>query len=264
MQLFGRDLDSETAIVAEIGANHEGDEDKAHDLIHKAADCGVDAVKFQTFVGRKFALPYDAFRRLAETADSCGVQFFSTPLDIPDAEALDPYIETWKVASAEVTHLPLLRFMAASRKPVVLSTGGSSLEQIVAALQVLAASEIVLLHSVPKYPTAPQDANLANMAWLYEKFGLPVGYSDHVVGLDAAKAAACMGAVLIEKHFTDDRNREFRDHKLSADPVEMKELVRFVRNLPIMQGAYERTALPEIEDIRSKRAWRSQSASSAS
>ena len=258
MILFNRDLLSEPAIVAEIGANHEGVEDKAHDLIHKAADCGVDAVKFQTFTGRKFHLPYDAFLRLAETADSCKVQFFSTPLDIPDAKALDPYVETWKVASAELAHWDLLGFMADTGKPVVLSTGGSSEAEISHALDLLTNVEVVLLHSVPKYPTLPQDADVAQMAWLYERFGLPVGYSDHTLGLDACKLALGMGAVLIEKHFTDDKNRDFRDHKLSADQIEMKELVRFARNVPVLQGKYERTPLPEIEDIRSKRSWGSQ------
>lgn len=262
VNLFGRDLEAETAVVAEIGANHEGDEDKAHELIHRAAECGVDAVKFQTFTARRFALPYDAFLRLGETADSCNVQFFSTPITVEDARAIDALVDVWKVASAELTHFDLLSFMADTQKPVILSTGGSSEDEIGHALDALLGTEVVLLHCVPRYPTKPEDANLAQMEWLFEKFGRQVGYSDHTMGLDACKLAVGMGAVLLEKHFTDDKAREFRDHHLSADPAEMKELVRFVRAVPVLQGEFERTPLQDIRDIRSKRPW-SQSASSA-
>ena len=251
-------------IVAEIGVNHEGNSGVAADLIREAAKCGVDAVKFQTFRtehyvstvqperrerARGFQLPYEAFRGLAKVAQECGVTFFSTPLHVEDVDFLDEIAPVFKVSSGDLTHLSLIRHIATKAKPIIISTGLGTREEIQAAIQAVLAvwpdaadkGGLVLLHCVAAYPTPAEEANLGNIAWLRETFGLPVGYSDHTLGIKACELAAACGAVVLEKHFTYRKeNQAFHDHALSADPEDMRELVAAVRQAEICLGGRDR------------------------
>ena len=208
-----------TWIIAEIGVNHEGDEECAADMIRLAADTSVDAVKFATFQIQNyistnqperrerishFELSRDTFRRLAEVAKSVGLTFFSTPLHPDDADFLD-----------EIEVRPSAR------------DDGS----------------VMFMHCVGAYPTDAKDLNLRNMMWLKDTFGFPVGLSDHTIGTKACELAVAMGAVAVEKHFTyRTENQEWHDHAVSADPKNMTKLVEKVRTAEVYLGHYARGA----------------------
>ncbi|HEC90086.1 MAG TPA: hypothetical protein ENI55_00315 [Alphaproteobacteria bacterium] len=251
---------SRTYIIAEIGVNHEGDETLAAGMIEKAATAGADAVKFQTYraeeyvsseqperlerVGR-WALSRDAFTRLAGVAKENGITFFSTPLGIGDVAFLDGIAPMFKVASGEITYLDMIREIAATGKPVILSTGLADEEEIAAAVNCVLDARpnaqkdgtLMLMHCVSAYPTPPEDANILNMRWLKERFGLPVGYSDHTLGIKACEIAVAAGAVAVEKHFTYRKeNQKFRDHEISADPVDLAAMVAAIREAEIYLG----------------------------
>ncbi len=253
-----------TFIVAEIGVNHEGDEAVAADLIRKAAAAGADAVKFQTYEAgayvsveqperlarvTRFELSRDAFRRLAGVAKEAGVIFFSTPLGVDDVAFLDTIAPIFKCASGEITFLDLIRAMAETGKPIILSTGVANEQEIRAAVDTVlsvrpsAASDgsLMLMHCVSCYPTEAAEANVRNMHWLKDTFGLPVGYSDHTLGTKACEIAVAAGAVAVEKHFTYRKeDQAFHDHALSADPADLKALVEAIRTAETYLGRYER------------------------
>ena len=263
----------QTWIVAEIGVNHEGDAKLGADLIRLAAKSGADAVKFQTFRAehyvssvqperlkrvRQFQLPYESFRELAEVARECGVTFFSTPLHAEDADFLKEIAPIFKVSSGDLTHLGLIRHLALTGKPLIISTGLGTPEEIQAAVDTVfevrpeagERGELMLMHCVAAYPTPAEEANLANISWLRETFGLPVGYSDHTLGLKACELAVALGAVVIEKHFTYRKeNQEFHDHLLSADPDDLRQLVAAVRQAEIFLGRRERRRGPAEEKM---------------
>jgi len=263
----------QTWIVAEIGVNHEGDPEKAAHLIRLAAQAGVDAVKFQTYQAegyvstvqperlarvKRFQLSYNDFRNLSEVAQTCGVTFFSTPLHPNDVDFLDEIVPIFKVSSGDLTYLELIRHIAHTRKPMIISTGLGTKEEIRAAVEAVleirpdagTSGELLLMHCVSVYPAAPEEANLANIQWLRENFGLPVGYSDHTLGFKACLLAVTLGAKVIEKHFTYRKeNQEFHDHLLSADPQDMAELVREIREAEIYIGRKERRRSPSEEKM---------------
>jgi sialic acid synthase SpsE len=246
-------------IVAEIGNNHEGSLDAARRLVELAAGCGADAVKFQTFRPahyvsaanaeryarlQRFELSPAAFAELAELARSLGLQFISTPFDLGSADVLEPIVDAFKIASGDNTFYPLLERVAGSPKPLILSVGLLDLEGVRASLQFIrdrrpaGAGDITVLHCVSAYPVPPAEANLQAIATLARELGCAVGYSDHTVGADAAPLAVALGATLIEKHFTLDKQySDFRDHQLSADPDELREIVRRVRIASEMLGS---------------------------
>ena len=262
-----------TWIIAEIGVNHEGDEAVAVDLIHKAKACGADAVKFQTFdpahyvssiqperlerVSR-WALPQDAFRRLAAKARGLGLVFFSTPLGFSDISFLSEIAPMFKISSGDLTCLPLIRAVAETGKPVIISTGLGTEAEIRAAVDTVLAvrpeaaidGSLLLMHCVSAYPTPPEEAHVRNVGWLKKKFGLPVGYSDHTLGIKACELAVAAGAVALEKHFTYRKeDQTFHDHKLSADPKDMTELVVAVRQAEVYLGKAERARGPSEEKL---------------
>lgn len=253
-----------TFIIAEIGVNHEGSEDVAADLIRKAAASGADAVKFQTYKAegyvsaeqperlervKRFELSYEAFRRLAKLAEELGVVFFSTPLADGDVDFLDTIAPMYKISSGDMTWLDLIRHVASKQKPVILSTGLCTEEEVEAAVNVVLSEQpnarengsLMLMHCVSAYPTPPEQANLRNFHWLRERFNLPVGYSDHTSGSKACELAVAMGAVSVEKHFTYRKeDQDFHDHALSADPKDMKEMVEAIRQAEVYLGRVER------------------------
>jgi len=257
MKIGQIDLDRDVLIVAEIGNNHEGNFDLAVKLIESAAVTGAQAVKFQTFVPehyvsfdqserlarlRKFAFSFEQFAQLADIAKKRDVLFFSTPFDLASAEALSKFCSAIKISSGDNVFFPLIEKVATFKLPVIMSTGLANFSDLDTACDVLKktwqaighAGNLALLHCVSSYPTPSNEAELGAISALRDRFKCTVGYSDHTLGVEAAVLSVALGARVIEKHFTLDKNfSDFRDHQLSADPDEMTNLVRRVR---IAQG----------------------------
>lgn len=254
-------------IIAEAGVNHNGDVNTAKKLIDCAVKAGADAVKFQTFradtlvtkdakkadyqqrcVGsrtqyemlKKLELPEKSFHNLAHYAEKKGIIFLSTPFDCASADLLEEInVVAYKISSGDLTNHPFLKYVAAKKKPVILSTGMGTLSEVSDALSVLknaGADEIILLHCTTDYPAFFDEVNLRAMKTLECAFKLPTGFSDHTIGIIASVAAVAMGACLIEKHFTLDKTSDGPDHKASLDPFELKELVSGIRNIEKAMG----------------------------
>lgn len=268
MRIEAFDTDARVLIVAEAGNNHEGDFGLAAHLVDLAADCGADAVKFQTARADLFIAPADAERlarfrsyefspeqwdALARRARDRGLLFLSTPLDLESAAMLTPLVDAFKIASGDITFVPLIDHLASTRKPLVVSTGASDEATVARAVDRITSAwrarrhegALALLHCVSAYPTSPEQAALRAIAALAARFHVTVGYSDHVLGIEAAVAAVAAGARIVEKHFTIDKARSsFRDHQLSADPADLLELVRRVREIERLLGAGGKTIQP--------------------
>ena len=263
-----------TFVIAEIGVNHEGDKDVAADLIRKAAKCGADAVKFQTYLAeeyvstvqperlervKRFQLSFDDFADLAAVAKSEGVLFFSTPLDTESVDFLDTVAPIFKISSGDLTYTSLIQHVASKKKPMIVSTGLGTKEEIGDAIaaaragnpEIVGKGQLLLMHCVAAYPTPMDEANLANIKWLRDEFGLPVGYSDHTLGTSACVLAIGAGAQALEKHFTYRKeDQTFHDHAVSADPTDLTELVSRVREAETYMGASVRTRGPmEVQGI---------------
>ena len=260
MKIGAFDLDRQVLVVAEIGNNHEGSYALAEELVGKAAEAGVGAVKFQTFrTGRfvdprdeerfermkRFELSEDEFGRLCRHARGAGLLFISTPLDLGSARFLGEIADALKIASGDNTFYPLIEQAAESGKPLIVSTGLADLAQIRRAASVVEGvwrgcgveQDLALLHCVSGYPVPADQANLAAIPFLRRELDCTIGYSDHTIGADAAVMAVAMGARIIEKHFTiDNHYSDFRDHRISADPGTMKRLVDKVRDAQAMLG----------------------------
>jgi len=254
------DLDREVLVVAEVGNNHEGDVGRAEELVRRAAQAGAQAVKFQTIVPerlvspsqtarieqlRRLCLGYDDFERLAEVASQAGIMFMSTPFDLESARRLAPLVPAFKIASSDNNFVQLLQAVAGTGKPVLLSTGLADLKQVKRSCAVMEAvwkrkkrsPGLALLHCVSSYPAPAESANLLAIRTLAAKTRYTVGYSDHTLGIEAAVASVALGARVIEKHFTLSKTQSaFRDHQLSAEPAELAELVRRVKQLQSMLG----------------------------
>ena len=267
------DTDKQVFIVAEVGNNHEGDFDVAKRLVHKAAECNVDAVKFQTFrtehfVSRSnaarfkqlksFELEFSQFEQLSRLAHALGLLFISTPLDLTSASFLKDIVDCYKVASGDNNFFPLIRQIALTGKPMIISTGLSDYGQVAQVVEFVKqqwtendiTGQLAILHCVSSYPAPPDQANLRSTQFLAEKLDCVVGYSDHTIGIEASLLAIALGARIIEKHFTLDKAySDFRDHQLSADPPEMKELVRQIRQAELMLGERHKIVQPCEEAI---------------
>lgn len=248
-------------VIAEIGVNHNGDPELAHELIDACADAQADAVKFQTFVPealaaagapkadyqkpgtagesqlamlRRLALPRSAYRELLEHARERNVVFLSSPFDEASVDLLAELgVPAIKIPSGEVTNHPLLRRIAATGKPLLMSTGMCTMDEVddaVALLRGSTAGALALLHCVSSYPTEPRDCNLRAMDTLRERFGVPVGWSDHTLGSTVAIAAVALGADVVEKHVTLSRELPGPDHRASIEPGELGALMRAVRD----------------------------------
>ncbi len=254
--------------IAEAGVNHNGDMVLAKKLVDIAKEAGADAVKFQTFIAeevvsihgkqaeyqkentgkdesqldmiRSFELSFADFQELKDYADKVGITFLSTPFDLKSADFLDGIgVSIFKVPSGEITNYPYLKKIASFRKPVIISTGMSDIEEIEGALKVLrenGATDITVLHCNSQYPTPLSDANVLAMLDIKEKFAVPVGYSDHTLTNDACIAAAALGATVLEKHFTADKSLPGPDQICSASPEELRALIESVRNVEILLG----------------------------
>jgi N,N'-diacetyllegionaminate synthase len=269
MRIGAVEVPERIAVVAELGNNHEGDIELARELVREAARCGAHAVKFQAIDPvelvrpsetqrlvqlERFRLSAAQFAELHDLARELGVGFLCTPFYLGVVDFLAGRVDAFKIASGDNDFVPLLEAVAATHRPVVISTGMSELATIRAAVEVVETrwrhdgrrGELALLHCVSAYPAERSEAALATIPALADDYDCPIGYSDHVLGIDAAVAAAALGARIIEKHFTLRHDlSDFRDHRLSADPSELRELVERV-------GAAEAGASPAelgIEDV---------------
>lgn len=270
MKIGSFDVTRRVFLIAEIGNNHEGSVERARTLVEEAARAKADAVKFQTswaehFISReqrerferlkRFELPRSSWKELAMLAHDRGLAFLSTPLDIGSVDLLEPHLDAFKVASGDLLTFPLLAHIAKTRKPVIVSTGASTLEEVrraVAFLRDWGVESLALLHCVSCYPTPPEAVNLAVLETLRAVFpGIPIGYSDHTLGQEACIAAVGAGARIIEKHFTLDKNlSDFPDHRLSATPDELAELAAAIRRIEVLRGSPEKSPQPCEEKIR--------------
>jgi N,N'-diacetyllegionaminate synthase len=268
-------------VVAEAGVNHNGKFDLGKRLVDVAKASGADAVKFQTFklsrvvtkyaekaeyqkragggesqyeMLRKLELSFEDTERLFDYAKQKGIIFFSSAFDEESVDLLDHLgVCAFKVASGEITNFPLLRYIAKKRKPVILSTGMSTFEDVKRALDTLrenGTDEIVLLHCVTSYPARVKDVNLRTIETLRNRFRLPVGFSDHTLSMAVPVAAVALGAVVIEKHFTVDRNLRGPDHKASLEPDQLKEMVAAIRDVEKAMGTGEKKLTKDEEKIR--------------
>ena len=269
-------------IIAEAGVNHNGELQLAKKLAYEAHEAGVDIVKYQTAqlnelvskraemaeyqkknIGtdesqvdmlKKLLLTFDEFDELFDYCNEIGIVPLSTPFDIKSIKYLsEKNMPFWKIPSGEITNLPYLLAIAETGKPVVMSTGMSDLTEVEAAVKVLqdnGVKDITLLQCNTEYPTPFEDVNLNAMLTMKEQFGLPVGYSDHTRGIEISLAAAAMGAEVIEKHFTLDRNMEGPDHKASLEPDELKKMVTCIRDIEKAMGNGEK--VPSPSEIKNK------------
>jgi N,N'-diacetyllegionaminate synthase len=263
-------MSKRTIIIAEAGVNHNGDLELAKQLIDAAANAGADLVKFQTFTAKQLSTSsapkaqyqnrttsqeqsqFEMLQQLELTTemhdrliDYCavrGISFFSTGFDIQSLDYLSSLgLERFKIPSGEITNLPYLRHIGSFKKPVILSTGMSSLAEIEQALVALEAAgtlrtQITVLHCNTEYPTPMEDVNLCAMISIRDAFGVAVGYSDHTLGIEVPIAAVAMGAIVIEKHLTLNRNLSGPDHKASLEPDEFATMVRMIRNIEQAMG----------------------------
>lgn len=255
-------------IIAEAGVNHNGSLETACQLVDVAAYAHADAIKFQTFKAdhlvtsdapkapyqqqttntaesqyemlRRLELSVEAHRHLATYCQEKGLIFMSTPFDEESADFLDSLdIAVFKIPSGEITNLPFLAHVAVKGKPLIVSTGMAYLGEVETAIRVIKETgnlNLVALHCVSNYPAAPTDANLRAMQTMAVAFGIPVGYSDHTLGIEVAIAAVALGACVIEKHFTLDRNLPGPDHRASLEPDELAVLVHSIRTVELALG----------------------------
>lgn len=268
------DMFQEPFIIAEVGANHNGDMVLCEKLVRTAKECGCDAVKFQSWTPdslisqeeydrnksysdspkkhfgslremvEKYYIREDQLQAMKNLCDDIDILFCSTPFSKKEADYLEELdVPFFKIASMDVNNPLFLRHIARKGRPVVLSTGMSTLSEVAMAVDTLkneGLKEIVLLHCIAVYPPRMEDVNLNNIPMLKKAFGYPVGFSDHSLGITLPIAATALGTCMIEKHFTLDKDMPGWDHDISADPAEMKEIVNESKKVNMALGSYGR------------------------
>lgn len=259
-------------IIAEAGVNHNGSIKLAKKMVDEAKKAGADCIKFQTFISenivsksaakadyqkqqtddnesqldmlKKLELSFDEFIELNSYCKEIGIEFLSTAFDFDSIDFLDSLqMKRWKIPSGDITNLPYLIKIARLGKPIIISTGMSTMEDIRVAISSLkgnGSGEITVLHCTTEYPTPFGDVNLKAMHTIKNEFGVPVGYSDHTTGIEIPIAAVAMGATVVEKHFTLDRNMKGPDHKASLELDELKAMVSAIRNVERALGSGEK------------------------
>lgn len=270
MKLGRLDLTQDRLVIAEIGNNHEGSLSLALEMVAAAAEAGADAVKVQVINPEKlvnraqaeriaqlkrFKLPDSAWSEIAAQAQARGLLFIASAFDESSLALIGELVAAIKIASGDLDYGPLLIQAARLGKPMILSTGMGTLEEIRTAVDLLAVhlgserplpQSLALLHCVSLYPTPGEQANLRAIHTLQNVFGLTVGYSDHTLGIEAAIVALSLGARIIEKHFTLDKTRStFRDHALSADPADLQRLATVAHTLDRMLGDGAKIPAPD-------------------
>ena len=266
-------------IIAEIGGNHNGEFQKAVEMISVAKACGVDAAKFQIYVPEKlvhkaqkphpilmnkYKSQLDRYKslyfldeqvvELKRICDEVDIEFLATPFDLDSADLIDPLVQRYKVASGDIDNIILLNHLFKKNKPLIISTGMASLDEIESVYDLAPNKKMItFLHCVSLYPTSPEKSNLKTIPFLKSKFAeTTIGYSDHTEGIIACIGAVALGATVIEKHFTFDKTIPFGDHKLSADYSDMEVLVKQIRQLERMLG---KVAINRTDEELEKRAF---------
>lgn len=269
-------------IIAEAGVNHNGSLELAKQLIDVAAAAGADAVKFQTFVAeevvsinapkaeyqkettgaaesqfdmiKKLELSNEDHQELMDYAEIKDIIFLSTPFDEKSVDLLvELGVPLIKVSSGEITNHPFLKYIAKKGLPIILSTGMSTLEEVAEAVSVIretGCENLTLLHCTSNYPARVEDSNLRAMKTMADAFNIPVGYSDHTLGIVVPIAAAALGANVIEKHFTIDKNLPGPDHKASLEPCELKYMVRDIRIIEKALGSSVKAPVESELEVR--------------
>ncbi len=248
---------SKTFIIAEIGNNHEGNFKIAKKLVYQAAKCNVDAVKFQTFKTdqfiniknkkrfkqlKKFELSQNEFYKLYKITKQLKLKFISTPFDFQSVEFLGKFVDCFKVSSGDNNFYQLIEKILKFKKPTIISTGFLNFNEIKKLIRFIKyckfpLKKLTFLHCVSDYPVKDFEANLNSIPYLKKKLKIKIGYSDHTIGIVAPVIASTIGADVIEKHFTLNKNySNFRDHNLSADPNEMSQMVQLIRRAKLMMG----------------------------
>ena len=261
-------------VIAEIGANHNGDMDLARRLIDSAKACGCDAVKFQSWTPdsliskeeydrnqkyndspkkhfgslremvERYYLRPEQHAELKQYCDKSDIEFCSTAFSSDEVDILEEIgVPFFKIASMDINNLNLLRCIAGKNKPILMSTGMATIGEIDKAVRTVENTgnrDIILLHCISVYPPAYEDIHLNNISMLRQTFGYPVGFSDHTLGIYISLAAVALGSCVIEKHFTIDKNLEGWDHEISADPKEMKAFVKAAKNIVKALGSHRR------------------------
>jgi sialic acid synthase SpsE len=269
-------------IIAEIGANHNGDMDLAKKMIDSAYECGCNAVKFQSWNKKslisntgykqntiftdskkkhfgsleemvdKYYLRKEQHFELKNYCKSKGIDFCSTPFSKEEVDLLNEVdVEFYKVASMDINNYPLLQYVAQFNKPILLSTGMANLGEIEKAVKIIeneGNSKIIILHCVAIYPPENKDLNLKNITMLQNTFGYPVGFSDHSLGFAAPLTSVALGACVIEKHFTTDKSLPGWDHEISSSPEEMKKIVESSKIIYQVLGNLKRTVSKNEEE----------------
>ncbi len=268
-------------IIAEAGSNHDRDLAQARRLIEIAAEAGADAVKFQTFAAdrivaetptrakyldailpagktmselfRELELPREWHAELKTYAESCGLDFLSTPFDHEAVDLLDGLgVKAFKVATYELWHLPLIRDIASRGKPIICSTGMANIGEVQAAVDAVRSTgneQLMLMHCVVNYPPPFAELNLRAIETMRRAFGVPVGWSDHTPGWLAPVVATALGAALVEKHFTTDRTRPGPDHRFALEPDELAAMVRAIRDAQAALGDGVKRMAPAEADL---------------
>lgn len=254
-----------TFIIAEIGVNHNGDINLAKQMIKSASECGVDAVKFQTFKSenlvtenaktadyqqkntnensqlemlKKLELSFDDFKELKDYASKYDVMFISSPFDMDSVDLLEKLnVPLYKLGSGELTNFELIDHIQNTGKPIIISTGMATLDEIRETYDFIKNKEnLVILHCITGYPTEFSEANLNFIKTLQSQFNVPIGFSDHSPGIELPIAAVALGACVVEKHFTLDKTLEGPDHKASLNPEEFKAMVSAIRHVEVAMG----------------------------
>lgn len=277
---------SEPYIIAEIGANHNGDMDLAKKMIDSAVECGCDAVKFQSWTPKslianeeydrnqsyddsakkhfgslkemvtKYYLRPEQHHELKAYCEGKNVDFCSSPFSTNEVDLLmEVGVPFLKIASMDINNIPFLKYAAKTMKPIIVSTGMSTMAEIETAVQTIRGEgneNIVLLHCISIYPPKDQDIHLRNITMLQQAFDLPIGFSDHSFGTSVPLASVALGACVIEKHYTLDKDLPGWDHEISADPVEMKEICEGSKKIQAALGNVHRTVSEEEEAKKGK------------
>lgn len=263
MKIGSHDLAEKTLVIAEIGGNHNGSFEIAQEMVKKAAENGADAVKFQTYRAegivtrtapshvpnlvkgqsqferyKNLEFSKKQYQELNELAKQLGVIFLSSVFDEECADMIDELVPAFKIASGDLTNIPLIRHVIKKGKPVILSTGMASIAEIRETINEIPKDLLIVLHCVSKYPAPIEIANLKTIPYLKKELDVPVGYSDHTLGNTACIASVVLGAVIVEKHFTLDKNQEIGDHRLSAEPQDLKCMVEEIRRVEAALGHY--------------------------
>ena len=266
-------------VIGEIGINHNGDPDIAKRLVDVAAEAGCQAVKFQkrtpeicvpveqrdkirqtpwgemTYMEYKRRVEFGEaeYTEIAKYCDALGLDWFASPWDVPSVDFLEKFdVPAHKVASASITDHELLRALAATGKPILLSTGMSTLDEIDAAVAVLGARNLVIMHSTSTYPMPPEEGNLRTIETLRDRYRVPVAYAGHERGLQISVAATALGAVAVERHITLDRTMWGSDHSASLEPTGLRNLVRDIRVIEQALGDGVKRVFPGEEEPRKR------------